>query len=480
MRSTLLTLCLLFITAITYTQPADRSHYPKPESPKPLQLPEIQQFNMDNGLPVYLVERHNLPLLQFILVSRAGSIYDPPGQLGLAEMTADMMDEGAGERNALELSEEADFLGISLSTYSNREQLGLRLFTPTSRLEEALPLFADVLLRPRFEQEELERKRTEALVALAQAHDEPRAVAMEAFNQLIYGKEHPYGRSGSGTEAGLKALTVQHLRDFHREYVAPANSFLVVVGDIDREGLRKSLGKALAGWKGGQLKRREVPPPPKREGFTICLVDKPGAAQSVLRLGHPGLSRKTADEYPISVMNTILGASFTSRLNQNIREEHGYAYGAGSAFWQPQYQGYFLAYADVQSDVTGPAIQEFLKELNNIREVSAGEVEKARNYQALSFPAEFEDVESIAANLSDVAFYDLPGDYLNQHIGKLLAVTEEQVEAAARKHVHPENMILVVVGDRELIGREVEALGPVKYMSIEEVLGPAPEIENRE
>ena len=479
MKTPILTLCLLLGTAIVFAQNADRNQYPRAESPKPLQLPEVQHFKMDNGLPVYLVEQHGLPLVQFSLVSQAGSIYDPPGQLGLAEMVADMMDEGAGKRNALELSEEIDFLGITLNTYANREQLGLRLFTPTSKLEEALPLFADVLLRPRFEAEELARKRTEALVALAQSHDEARVVAMEAFNQLIFGKEHPYGRSASGTEASLKSLTVQHLKDFHREYLTPANSFLVVVGDIGRKALEQRLDKALMGWSGGQLKTQMIASPPEKKGFTVYLIDKPGAAQSVLRFGHPGVSRKTADEYPISVMNTILGASFTSRLNQNIREEHGYAYGAASFFWEPRYQGYFIAYADVQSDVTGPAIQEFLKELNGIREVSEADVEKARNYQALGFPGEFQNVESIAGNLSDVIFYGLPEDYLNRHIERLLAVTEGEVEAAARKYVHPENMILVVVGDRELIADEVEALGTVKYLSFEEVLGPVPEIEEK-
>ncbi|MCO6475714.1 MAG: insulinase family protein, partial [Phaeodactylibacter sp.] len=267
---------------------------------------------------------------------------------------------------------------------------------------------------------------------------------------------------------------------FHREYVTPANSFLVVVGDIEKETLEKKLSAVLSGWQGGQLKSRDIPAPPQQKGFTIYLVDKPGAAQSVLRFGQPGVSRQVEDEYPITVMNTILGASFTSRLNQNIREEHGYAYGARSTFWQPRRQGYFMAYADVQSDVTGPAIQEFLKELNGIREVSVEEVEKARNYLALGFPGEFQNVESIAANLADVIFYGLPEDYLNRHVERLLAVKEAQVEEAAREYINPGNMILVLVGDRELVAEEVEKLGPVKYLSIEEVLGPVPEIEEKE
>lgn len=479
MKKHILFLLLLLTAGWAYSQKADRSQYPEAGQPGDLQLPEVQNFVLDNGLPVFLVEKHNLPIVQINLIFNAGGIYDPAGRTGLAAMTAELMDEGAGERDALQLAEQIDFLGISLNTYANREQLGLRLFAPTARLEEAMPLFADVLLRPRFDTEELERKRTEYLVDLAQAHDEPGAIARAAFDQLIFGEDHPFGRMLYGNEASLKAMTLEDLKAFHTEYINPANGFMVIVGDITQAEAESQLESILLGWTGGSRKMLSVPDPPRAEGFQTYLIDKPEAAQSVLRFGHPGVSRTTEDEYPITLMNTILGGSFTSRLNQNIREEHGYAYGAGSGFFQPRSQGYFIASASVQTDVTAAAISEFMKELALIKEVSEEEAEKARNYQALSFPGEFEQIGSIAGNLSDVIFYDLPLDYLNKHVNNLLAVTEADIERAARTYVDPANMILVIVGDRSKIQEEVEALnlGEVRYLSVEDVLGAVPEVE---
>ncbi len=474
---------ILFFTiaaaGLLTAQQADRSAYPEVGKPGALELPEIQSFVLDNGLPVFLVEKHDLPIVQFNLVFNAGSIFDPPGKEGLAAMTAELMDEGAGARNALELAEEIDFLGISLNSFAGREQLGVRLFSPVSRLDEAMPLFADIVLRPRFEADELERKRTEYLVDLAQAHDEPQAIARAAFRQLVFGENHPYGRPADGAEKSLNSLTTDELKDFHREFITPANAFLVVVGDITEGEAERQLRKYFRSWTGGKRKMLSTPEPPSIKGFRTYLIDKPGAAQSVLYFGHPGVSRTNEDEYPITLMNTILGASFTSRLNQNIREEHGYSYGAGSSFYQPRGKGYFIAASSVQTDVTAPAIAEFRKELAAIDEVTAEEAEKARNYQAFGFPSELERIESIAGNVSDVIFYSLPMDYLNRHVSKLLAVMETDIERAARIYIDPGNMILVIVGDRSAIAEGVEALnlGEIKYMSIEDVLGPVPEIE---
>lgn len=477
MKNYILTFLLLsgIFTGIS-AQKADRGQYPKAGDPQDLELPELQSFSLANGLPVHLVEKRNLPLLQFILVFDAGSIDDPAEKLGLAAMTAEMMDEGAGERNALELSEEIDFLGITLNAYANREQTGLRLFTPVSRLDKALPLFADVLLRPRFDPVELDRKRTEALVGLTQARDEPDAIAGEAFNQLVFGKNHPYGQTLDGNEASLKSMTVEDLKRFQGEFIRPGNGFLVVVGDISRAELEEKLNPLFTGWSGGAKRMRKMPAAPMPDGFQIFLIDKPGAAQSVLRFGHPGLSRNNPDEYAVEVLNTILGGSFTSRLNQNIREQHGYSYGARSRFWQPRAPGYFVAYANVQTDVTAPAISEFLKELNAIRDVSPEEVEKSRNYLALGFPGEFQRIESIAAKIADGIFYNLPDDYLNRYIDNILAITEQQIETAARNHIQPEKTALIIVGDRAKIEAGIAELnlGEIKYLSIEDVLGPAP------
>lgn len=478
---------LLFILATllpalpAQAQKADRSEYPTPGPVKGLELPAIQSFELQNGLPVYLVSKSDIPVAQFILAFNAGSIYDPADKLGLARMTADMMDEGAGERDALALSEEIDFLGINLFTYAGQEQLSIRLFSPVSKLDQALPLMSDILLHPQFNQSDLDRKRTEALVDMAQAHDEPRAIASAAFQQLIFGKEHPYGRPENGTEASLRSMTTDNLKEFHQEFITPANGYLVVVGDLTKSDVQEKLEPLFQNWTGGTKKKVSIPKPASYKGMQVFIVDQPEAAQTELRFGQPAVSRHTKDYYPIEVMNTILGGSFTSRLNQNIREEHGYAYGAGSYFFEPSEPGFFLAYAAVQTDVTGAAVQEFMKELRGINEVSAAEVEKAKNYQALSFPGEFERVEQIAGNVSNIVFYDLPMDYLNQHVQNLLAVTKGQVEQAAEKYIRPDQMILVAVGDRAQIEEEIQKLnlGKLHILTKEEVLGPVPEVKTQ-
>lgn len=475
--------CLVFIFTLAahtgFSQKAARSTYPQPGPVRPLQLPNVQSFKLSNGLSVYLIEKHDLPIVQFYFSFNAGSMYDPAAQPGLAAMTADLMDEGAGSRSALEFAEETSFLGISLGAGAGRENLSVSLFTPTSKLEQALPLLGDLLLRPTFDPKELERKRTEGLVRLAQAHDEARIIASTAFNQLVYGNAHPYSTPAGGTETSLKALKSEDLKNFHATYINPNNGFLVIAGDISKAQVEASLTSLLRDWKGGMAKTIAIPDAPKPKGFQIYMIDKPGAAQSELRFGHPGVARNTPDYFSIEVMNTILGSSFTSRLNTNIREVHGYAYGAGSAFSMLRGKGLFLASSAVQTDATDKAITEFVKELNGIRAVSAEEVEKARNYQALGFPANFESIEGIAAQVGDVVFNNLPDGYLNSYITQLLNVNETDVERVAKTYIDPKNMVLVVVGDKAKIEAGIKALklGKITYLTKEDVLGAVPSMK---
>ncbi len=457
-------------------QKAERGKYPAAGPVRPLALPEVQEFRLANGLPVYLIEKRDLPIVQMTFVFHAGSIYDPADVPGLAAMAADLMDEGAGSRDALAFSDEIDFLGIGLGASVGRDRLTLSLFSPKARLEQALPLLGDMLLRPRYDAKELERKRTEALVRLKQSYDEARIIASTAFNQVVFGKEHPYARPASGTVASLKAMQVGDLQRFHQEYIRPANGFLVIAGDMDRVQAESALGALLREWEGGVLKPFAVPDPPAAKGFQVYLIDKPGAAQSELRFGHPGLPRNTPEYFPVQVMNTILGASFTSRLNTNIREVHGYAYGASSSFSMPKGKGTFLGASAVQSDATDKAVSEFIKEFNAIRTVQEAEAEKARNYLALGFPGEFESVESIAANVADVLFFNLPQNYLNTYIAQVMQVTRADIERVAKSRVDPKNMVLVIVGDKAKIEPGIKALklGKIHYLKVEEVLGPLP------
>ncbi len=460
-------------------QVPDRSRPPELGPPPRIHLPPIQERRLSNGLRVVLMEKHEVPLVQMNLVVRAGSVMDPPGRYGLASMTADMMDEGAGELDALELEDAVSFLGARLSVSAGLHTSRVSLFTPLSKLDEALPLMADVLLRPRFPAEELERKRRSALTSLLQFHDEPTVIASVLFARTLYGPEHPYGRPYLTDEASIRAITVDDLRTFHDRYFRPNNAFLVVVGDVTLDDLVPRLEKHFGEWQPGEVPEIEVPTPRQVGAREVLLVDKPGAAQSVIRIGRIGVSRTTEDYYALVVMNTILGGSFTSRLNQNLREDKGYTYGARSSFSFRPAPGPFTASASVQTDVTGPSLTEFFRELEGIREpVPEEEVARARNYVALGFPAAFQSAAAIARQLEELVLYDLPEDYFDRYVDEILAVSPAQVREVARRYVDPGRVVVVVVGDRARIEEEVRALGlgPVRILTVEDVLGPKPEV----
>lgn len=458
-------------------QVPDRSRPPELGPPPALTLPAISRHALSNGLQVLLLEKHQVPLVQINLVVKAGSAMDPDGKPGLASMTAAMLDEGAGKRSALELADAVDLLGAEVSVSAEQHLTTVALHTPAARLDSALALLADVALRPAFPAEELERQRRERLTALAQQHDEPRAVAQVLFARAVYGGGHPYGRRIFGTEQAVRAFTVDDLRRFHATYFRPNNAALIVVGDVTPERILPKLEAAFGRWEAApvptarwleaaQVRRREV-----------LLVNKPGAAQSEVIIGRVGVPRTTPDYYALVVMNTVLGGSFTSRLNQNLREQKGYTYGASSGFLFDRLAGPFSARAAVQTAVTDKALVEFMKELTQIRDgVSGEELERAQNFLALRFPERFQAVGSIARQLSELVAHDLPLDYYNEYLRRILAVTAADVQRVARQHVDPERMVIVVVGDREKIEAGVRALkvGPVRTLTIDDVLGPAP------
>ncbi len=468
-----------FVAAQAPPSAPDRSRPPALGPPPSLALPPIARHTLSNGLVVLILEKHQVPLVQVNLVVKAGSAMDPEGRAGLASMTAAMLDEGAGTRDALELADAVDYLGADLSVFAEQHATTVALHTPVARLDAALELLADVALRPTFPADELERQRRERLTALAQAHDEPRAVAGVLFARTLYGDAHPYGRRAAGTEASLRAFTVDDLRGFHGTHFRPAAAALIVVGDVPTAAILPRLERAFGGWTGGpapaprwseatQVARREV-----------YLVDKPGAAQSEVVIGRIGVPRSTPDYYAIVVMNTVLGGAFTSRLNNNLREDKGYSYGAGSSFAFEPLAGPFQARASVFTGVTDKALTEFMKELHAIRErVSAEELERAKNYVALRLPERFQAVGQIARQLGEVFVYDLPLDYFNQYTRRILAVTAADVQRVARKYVDPEHVAIIVVGDKEKIQAGVEGLklGPVRTMTVQDVLGPVPVI----
>ena len=475
MKIKVFTLLLIVAVLPVWAQKADRSQVPATEPVRNLVLPSMETFLLKNGMKVYYMPKKGVPLVSVSLSFNAGSAMDPADKTGLAGFTAALMKDGAGTRDALALSDEIDFLGISLGTGAAAEEAEVSLFTPVSKLDAALDLFRDVALKPRFEAKEWERRQREALVSLAQAHDEARIIASTAFMQLLYGPNHPYARRA--TEASIKAIKIQDIQAFYRQYYTAANGYFVVVGDVTKEQIKAKLDARFGLWKGGTRQTVKIPDAAPTKGRTIVLIDKPGAAQTELRFGSVAVKRNTPDYLPLVVMNTILGGSFTSRLNQNIRETHGYAYGANSGFNMPRAAiGHFQAGAGVQTNVTDKAVTEFMKELTNIKSVTADEMNRARNYEALSYPENFASVSAIAGNVGDKIYHNLPDDYFNTYIAKVLGVSQTDVERVAKTYINPDQLVIVMVGDLSKIKEGVEALnlGPIKVMTKEDVLGAIP------
>lgn len=475
-RTLILSLLLLMLASTAGAQSPDRSA-PPPVGPAPaLELPPIQRQTLSNGVDVVYMKKSDVPLIQLNLILEAGSVDDQPDQAGLAALTAAMIDEGAGDYDALALADAFEFLGARFFVSSSAHHTTLGLRVPSERFAAAAELLADVLLRPHFNPDELERIRLDRLTSLIRRHDEPTAVASVLFSRTLYGDEHPYGRSSIGSEDFLRSVTVDDLRDFYDRHYTPARAHVVMAGDVSPSVL-SALDAVLHGWRGEAGSRASLPEPQQIETRRMYLVDMPGAAQSVIQIGRIGVPRTTDDYYAMNVLNTILGGSFTSRLNQNLREDKGYTYGARSAFDFRTGAGPFVANASVFTGVTAPALQEFINELNAIHEPMAEEeVARAKNFLAMRYPQGFQSVSGIAGRLSDLVMYDLPESSLSDYTARIQQVTRDEVEAAADRYLDPKRVAVIVVGDREQIEQDIRALNlaPLEVLEVTDVLGAVP------
>jgi predicted Zn-dependent peptidase len=419
-----------------------------------------------------------VPVAQISLVIANGAAGDPQGKFGVTSLMTAMLEEGAGSRSSLEISDAIDFLGADLGAGSSFDASAVRLHVPVARLADALPIMADVALRPTFPAEELERLRQQRLTTFLQARDDPGTIAAQTLPRVLYGPSHRYGSGTSGTAQTVGALTVADLRARYATLFHPANSALVVVGDIVPDQVMPLLETQFGRWQApGAAASAALPAaaePVKRE---VSIVDKPGAAQTQIRIGWIGVARSTPDYFPIQVMNTILGGSFTSRLNMNLREKHGYTYGASSGFDMRMSPGPFAAAAGVQTDKTSEALKEFFNELNAIRQpVPADELARAKNYIALRYPSGFESTTDISRRLEDAFVYRLPDDYFAKYVSNIEAVTAADVQRVATKYIQPDRLAVVVVGDRKVIEPGIRGLnlGAIKVLGIDEVFGPPP------
>jgi predicted Zn-dependent peptidase len=472
-----LALALTFVAAIAggavTGQTPDRSSAPKPGPAPDFVPPAVQKRQLSNGLPVWVAELHKVPVAHVSLVVRAGSAADPDGRFGIASLTSEMLDEGAGSRDALQIADAIEYLGASLSTGSSFDAASVDLEVPVARLGDALAVMADVALRPTFPEKELQRVREELLTSLLQARDDPEDLIRFAFPRLIFGPRHRYGTASVGTAAAIKGLAPADLKAFHARRYVPADAAIIVAGDVKPDAILPLLEKLFGAWKGTAPPAATIPEAPQLKARQVYLVDKPGAAQSQVRIGWIGVPRSTPDYFALRVLNTVLGGAFTSRLNTNLREVHGYSYGASSAFDMRASAGPFFAAAGVQTDKTSESLQEFFKELDGIRKpVPTDELEKAKRYLALSVPRNFETTSGVAAALGQLFVYRLPEEYYATFTKRIMAVTAEDVLRAAQRYIQPDKFAVVIVGDRKAIETGIRGLklGPVQIVAIDDVM----------
>jgi len=466
-------------TLLSAQQTPDRSHPPQLGPAPALHLPQIQKRQLSNGLPVWLVELHEVPVVQVNLLVFGGGSNEAAKRFGVASFTAAMLDRGAGTRSALELADAIDYLGADLNAASGFDSSAVRLHVPVARLADALPIMADVALRPNFPKEELERLRQERLTSLLQARDNPATIAPAAFARVLYGAEHRYGVPTFGTGETIKTLTVDDLKSFYTTVYRPDNATLLVVGDVTADRALPLLETSFGGWQAapGPKPTPSLPHVDQHATRQVYLVSKPGAPQSQIRIGWIGVERATPDYFPLQVLNTILGGSFSSRLNMNLREQHGYTYGASSSFDMRAAAGPFAAAAGVQTDKSAESLTEFFNELTAIQKpIPAEELTRAKNYIALRYPSGFETTGDISRRLEDALVYHLPDDYFSTYVQKIQAVTAADVHRVAQKYVQAGKFAVVVVGDEAAIESKIRALnlGPIKNLTVDDVFGPKP------
>ena len=465
--------------AATPATPAtiDLTKPPTLGAPPPLTPPQISTRELPNGLKIVVLEHHELPLVDVMLQVRSGGESDPSSKTGTASLVSALLTEGTANRTALQIADQAAFLGIQLNASSGWEQSTVSLHTPTAQLDSALALFSDVALRPSFPAPDLERVRKIRLTALQQLRDRAPAIADRAFATAVFGAQHPYGRPLAGTEGSIASISRDDVQRFYTTYYRPNNATLLVVGDVRPDDVERRARELFGTWTRGTVPTAPTATPSGAKGTRVVIVDKPDAEQTSFRVGGIGAPRSTSDYFPLQVMNTILGGSYTSRLNANLRETRGYTYGAFSGFGLRRSAGPFIASAEVVTAKTDSALIEFLKELRAIRDtVPADELVKAKRYLQLGLPSSFETTQGIAQEFLPLIAYGIPLDFHASAVQRYGAVTQADVQRVARQYVDPDRLTIVLVGDRKAIEPGVRALNPGEIITrdIRDVLGAPP------
>ena len=425
---------------------------------------------LPNGLQVVIVPTSRLPLVDFRLVARAGSVNDPAGREGLARLTAELLTQGAGKRDAKQLAEEIEFVGGSLNASAGAEQVVVACEVLKKDLALGLELFRDVIVSPKFAAGDFERKKEEALGQIASDKSEPSVIAENAMTRWFWG-ESPLGHPAIGWEASLKSVTRDDVARFHAGFMTPERSVLVVVGDVTPQSLTNSLKTAFAGWK-----KSGTPPGPDPygaaaaiSGRTLRIVNKPEATQTQIRMMCPSVPRNHPDWYAIQVANTICGAGFTSRLVNSIRVEQGLTYSISSRFQQQRSAGAFRISTFTRNDQLRKCVDAVLAEVQKLVDEgpTQAELDKSRNYLKGQFPLGLQSPDELAAEIASAEFFGLPQDFIASYPDKIGAVTMEDAKRVLKSYFCTNDLKILVVTNGELAKKALDGLGALELKEIE-------------
>ncbi len=457
-------LILLLFPNILNSQ-IDRTQAPEPGPAPEIRISDYKTFELKNGLKVFLVENHKIPRVSYSLLLDIKPFAEGDS-LGYTSIAGDLLGTATTTRTKDQIDEEIDFIGASVSS-SSSSLSGSALKKHNDKL---LEIMSDILLNPVFEQDELEKVKKQTISALAYNRNDPAAISGVVSDALFYGKDHPYGEVT--TDTSVTSVTVKMCEDYYRTYFRPNIAYLAIVGDMSLKEAKKLTKKYFGKWEPGEVPSQEFPTPGAPATRQVSIVDRPVAVQSVITVGYPVEYTLGTDDYiRARVMNILLGGS-NNRLFQNLREDHGYTYGAYSSLSQDKYIGSFTASADVRNEVTDSAVYQILYEMERIRTepVPVEELEKVKNYMSGTFALALERPATVARFALNIARYDLPADYYANYLRSIATVSPEDIAEMARKYIKPDNCHVFVVGKADDIADNLAALSPdqtVNYYDVE-------------
>lgn len=434
---------------------------PQPAPPRDYHFPRFERRSLANGLQLVVAPVTKLPVVTVAVLVDAGAVCDPNGREGLAHLTARLLLEGTRHSDGAELTERFERLGASVDAHADWDAAAVTLTALTENLAPAVAILGEVLREPAFREREVARLQSERIAELLQLRTEPRGLADECFSRFLYESGSRYARPDAGDEQSVNAITREDIVRFFETRYVPAGISIIVAGDISADAAERLVVRTLGDWAGARPARVESSDLPAHRERAVHLVAKSDAPQSELRVGHIAIPRNHPDYFPVVVMNAVLGGLFNSRINLNLRETHAYTYGAFSGYEWRRQAGPFVVSTAVRSDVTDASVREILGEIDRIRNepIAPDELSLATSYLDGVFPIRYETTAAIASALATLVVHELPDDYYDRYRAHVRSVTAEQALEAAQRHLHPDQLQTVVVGDPDAVRTPLEALG---------------------